>query len=132
LIKRLFAAAADYPYDDQYRVWPGPNSNTFVAHLGRAVPELSLDLPPTAIGKDYLPGGAMLASAPSGRGMQFSLNGLLGLTVAPEEGIEFNLLGLSAGLDLNPPAIKLPGIGRIGWPEEPGPDQATVAATLPD
>lgn len=127
LIERLLAAAMDYPYNDRYRVWPGPNSNTFVAYLGRAVPELSLDLPPTAIGKDYLPGGAMLARAPSGRGMQVSVNGLFGVTVAPEEGLELNLLGLSAGLDLNPPAIKLPGIGRLGWPEESGPTRASVA-----
>ena len=37
-----------------YSVWPGPNSNTFIAWIGRIVPELRLDLPPTAIGKDWL------------------------------------------------------------------------------
>jgi hypothetical protein len=119
LIKRLHAAAALYPHDDQYRLWPGPNSNTFIAYLGRAVPELHIDLPPTAIGKDYLPGDALLARAPSGGGMQFSINGLFGIILAPEEGLEFNLLGLSAGIDVNPPAIKLPGIGRLGRAEEP-------------
>lgn len=122
LIERLHDAAALYPYDNQYRVWPGPNSNTFIAYLGRAVPELRLDLPPTAIGKDYLPGGAMFARAPSGGGMQFSLNGLFGIILAPEEGLELNLLGLSAGIDLKPPAVKLPGIGRLGRPEEPATD----------
>ena len=30
------------------------------------------------------------------------------------EGIEFNLLGLVAGLDLRHPGVKLPGFGRIG------------------
>lgn len=119
LIERLHDAAAHYPYDNQYRVWPGPNSNTFIAALGRAVPELRLDLPPTAIGKDYLPGGALLARAPSGGGVQLSLNGLLGIIIAPQEGLEFNLLGLSAGIDLNPPAIKLPGVGRLGRAAEP-------------
>lgn len=117
LIARLHAAADAYPYRHEYRVWPGPNSNTFIAYLGRAVPELSLDLPPTAIGKDYLPDGALLASAPSGSGFQLSLAGVLGLTLAVEEGVEINLLGLSLGLDLSPPALKLPGIGRLGWPE---------------
>lgn len=121
LIERLHAAAARYPYDDQYRLWPGPNSNTFIAYLGRAVPELRIDLPPTAIGKDYLPGGALLASAPSGGGMQFSVNGLFGILLAPEEGVELNLFGLSAGIDMNPAAIKLPGVGRLGRAEEPAP-----------
>ena len=54
LIVRLDQAARAYPYADRYRIWPGPNSNTFTAFLGRAVPELGLDLPPTAIGKDYV------------------------------------------------------------------------------
>jgi len=121
LIERLHAAAASYPYDGEYRVWPGPNSNTFVAHLARALPELRLELPPTAIGKDYLPGGAVVARSPSGSGLQLSLGGVLGVTVALEEGFEFNLLGLSAGIDLWPPALKLPGIGRLGLPEHDGP-----------
>ena len=114
LIKRLHAAARAYPHNHEYRLWPGPNSNTFVAYLGRAVPALRLDLPPTAIGKDYLPEAALFASAPSGGGFQFSLLGLLGVTIAAEEGVELNLLGLSAGIDLSPPAIKLPGLGRLG------------------
>lgn len=118
LIARLHAAAEAYPYNHEYRIWPGPNSNTFIAHLARAVPELRIDLPPTAIGKDYLPGGDVLARAPSGSGVQLSLGGLVGVTVALEEGLEFNLLGLSAGIDFLPPALKLPGVGRIGLPDD--------------
>jgi hypothetical protein len=106
-----------YPYKDSYRTWPGPNSNTFVAHVARTVPELRVDLPPTAIGKDYLPNGALVAAAPSGTGFQLSLFGVLGVIGALEEGIEVNLLGLSFGLDFKMPAVKLPGIGRIGWPQ---------------
>jgi hypothetical protein len=30
------------------------------------------------------------------------------------EGLEVNVLGLVAGLDLRHPAVKLPGFGRIG------------------
>lgn len=116
LIERLHEAAARYPYQDAYVIWPGPNSNTFVAHLAREVPELRLELPSTAIGKDYLAGGAPFALAPSGTGVQLSLLGLLGMTVAAEEGLELNLLGLSIGVDAWPPAIKLPGIGRVGMP----------------
>jgi len=119
LIERIDRLARDYPYDHSYRVWPGPNSNTFIAYIARALPELDLDLPPTAIGKDYLPDGRWIARAPSGRGLQISLGGLLGLIAAPEEGIELNLLGLSAGLDFSPPALRLPGLGRVGPSADP-------------
>ena len=40
--------------------------------------------------------------------------GLLGLTLAVDEGLELNLLGLVFGIDPLDLAIKLPGIGRIG------------------
>jgi len=132
LIDRLHAAAAGYPYDDVYHVWPGPNSNTFVAHLGRAVPELRLELPANAVGKDYLPGKRLAGLTPSGTGVQLSLGGYAGLLVGLEEGIELNLLGLTAGIDLLPPALKLPGIGRIGFPDlkrrelRQAPDPASV------
>ena len=55
IIRKLPQAVATYPYANTYHAWPGPNSNTFVAHLGREIAELSLTLPSTAIGKDYLP-----------------------------------------------------------------------------
>ena len=75
LIGRIENAVREYPYAHQYAAWPGPNSNTFTAYVARAVPELGLDLPPTAIGKDYL-GERLLATAPSGGGFQLSLLGL--------------------------------------------------------
>ncbi|OED44459.1 hypothetical protein AB833_01580 [Chromatiales bacterium (ex Bugula neritina AB1)] len=115
MIERLIQAAKEYPYNKQYRVWPGPNSNTFIAWLGRRLPELQLELPATAIGKDYLPDGAVFASTPSGRGKQVSVKGMFGILVGLEEGVEVNILGLTAGVDLSPPAIKLPGVGRIGF-----------------
>lgn len=114
LIDKVDAAARSYPYNESYTVWPGPNSNTFTAHVARAVPELRLDLPPTAIGKDYIPHGKMFAEAPSGTGYQVSLFGLLGILAAREEGVEINVLGLTFGLDLTSPALKLPLAGRIG------------------
>jgi len=112
LIDRLEAAASDYPYPTTYHVWPGPNSNTFVAWLARSVPELKLELPPHAIGKDYLPNGAIAAKTPSGRGGQISLGGYAGVMLGLEEGIEVNLLGLTLGLDWYPLALKLPAVGR--------------------
>jgi hypothetical protein len=115
LIDRVEAAVAAYPYPSSYRTWPGPNSNTFTAHIGRAVPELRLELPPTAIGKDYLPGGVPAALTPSGTGLQLSLLGLAGVLVGWEEGVEVNLLGLTFGVDLTRPALKVPGVGRLGF-----------------
>jgi len=113
LIDRIEAAVATYPHASEYRVWPGPNSNTFTAFVAREVPGLGLDLPPTAIGKDYLGDGRILDRMPSGSGWQVSLLGLLGIGLAWEEGIEVNLLGLSAGFDLNDLGLRLPGIGRV-------------------
>jgi hypothetical protein len=114
LIERLQAAIRSYPYPDEYRLWPGPNSNTFTAYLARALPELHVELPPTAIGKDYLGPGEILASSPSGSGVQVSLGGLLGLTLGWRDGVEANVLGLVIGVDLTRPALKLPGLGRLG------------------
>jgi hypothetical protein len=113
VIAKLPQAVTDYPYAMSYRAWPGPNSNTFVAHLGRTIPELGLTLPSIAIGKDYLPAGQILAQAPSGTGWQLSLFGLLGVIAGRDEGLELNVLGLVTGFDLRHPALKLPGFGRV-------------------
>ena len=102
------------PTPHEYRAWPGPNSNTFTAYIARQAPELGLDLPSNAVGKDFLPGGALFATAPSGSGFQVSLYGLAGVLLAVDEGFELNLLGLSIGLDATVPALKLPAIGRVG------------------
>jgi len=113
LIPRIDAAARAYPHAREYTAWPGPNSNTFVAWITRAVPELAVDLPPTAIGKDYLT-DTVVGTAPSGRGLQFSIAGLFALTASAVEGLELNLLGLTFGLNPFDPALKLPMLGRLG------------------
>ncbi len=114
VIQRIEEAVRAYPYADQYRLWPGPNSNTFTAFIGRRVPELELNLPPIAIGKDYLADGSFFARSPSGTGFQVSLLGLLGVLVGRREGLEVNVLSLTIGIDPLAPALKLPGLGRIG------------------
>lgn len=116
VIRRIDAAARSYPYRDTYTVWPGPNSNTFTAWVARAAPELRLDLPATAIGKDWLDAGSgeLFARTPSGTGYQFSLFGLFGLLIGVEEGIEVNVAGLTVGVDPLDLAIKLPGVGNVG------------------
>ncbi len=114
VIAKIDTVARAYPHAHDYKMWPGPNSNTFTAYVGRRVPELRLHLPPTAVGKDYLAEGAILGPSPSGTGYQLSLYGILGLLVGREEGVEINLFGLTLGIDFARPALKLPGIGRMG------------------
>jgi len=113
LIQRIDKAARSYPYANTYTLWPGPNSNTFTAWIARQVPELQVDLPATAVGKDYI-GSTFVSTAPSGTGFQFTLAGLLAVAAGPVEGFELNLLGLNFGA--NGSAIKLPLVGRVAFP----------------
>ena len=117
LIPKIAGAVASYPYrkGGDYRVWPGPNSNTFVAHVVAQIPELQVALPPTALGKDFHAWSDLVGPTPSHTGLQVQVGGLVGLAVGWVEGIELNLFGLVAGLDIRRPAIKLPGWGRIGF-----------------
>jgi hypothetical protein len=119
LIERVETAVQRYPYGTTYRTWPGPNSNTFVAWIGREVPELRLHLPPTAIGKDYLPNAVPVGLTPAGRGAQLSLLGVAGVLAGWDEGVELNLLGLTFGFDVLAPALKLPVVGRVGLSPSP-------------
>ena len=115
MIPKVRSAIEDYRYRNQgdYRMWPGPNSNTFIAAVLRAVPELATALPPNAVGKDFRD-GFYAGLTDSRTGVELSMFGLLGFKAGWIEGIEMNLLGLVAGLDLRHPALKLPGFGRIG------------------
>ncbi|WP_419905673.1 DUF3750 domain-containing protein [Kiloniella sp.] len=119
IIPQIIEAARSYPYPEEYEAWPGPNSNTFTAHVLRHVPDMEVDLPPTAIGKDYLDeSNHFMASAPSNTGVQISLYGVVGAVgaiLAKSEGIEINLLGLNFGLDPDNLAVRLPGIGKLGF-----------------
>ena len=112
-------AAADYPFASEYVLYPGPNSNTFISYIIRQVPELTVELPPIAIGKDFLGYNKFFAKAESKKGYQFSLFGLFGLTVGKGEGLEIDILGLVFGIDFLRPAIKLPFIGRLGMSDAP-------------
>ena len=116
MIPRIREAIRTYRYANpgDYTLWPGPNSNTFVAAIMSAVPEMRASLPATAIGKDFPYDGRWAGLTPSGTGMRLNLGGYLGVTLAWVEGVEINLLGAVAGIDLRRPGLKLPGLGRIG------------------
>lgn len=116
MVPRMQAAIEGYAWRrlGDYRAWPGPNSNTFVAAVLDAVPGLDVALPPLAIGKDYPYDGRWLRVTSSGTGVRLSLGGYSGVTVGWVEGIELNIIGGVVGVDVRRPAIKLPGLGRIG------------------
>src|SRR5260370_537907 len=69
------------------------------------------------------PGNAVTWSRYAGVGWG---GGWLGVKVGWVEGVELNFFGLVAGLDLRPPALKLPGFGRLGMD-----DGTAVAAPAP-
>ncbi len=117
--------AYSYSHSGDYRIWPGPNSNTFTAAVLRAVPELEVALPPNAVGKDFR-SEPYIGLTDSRTGIEASLWGLLGVKVGWIEGLEVNFLGLVAGLDVRHPALKLPGFGRLGLD-----DGSAIAAPLP-
>ena len=116
LIPRMQAAIIGYAFRNHgdYRAWPGPNSNTFVAAVLDAVPGIHASLPPTAVGKDYPYDGRWLRPTASATGIRLTLGGYAGVTLGWVEGIEVNILGAVAGIDIRRPALKLPGMGRLG------------------
>src|SRR5258707_1297665 len=111
------ARAAIFANAGDYRIWPGPNSNPFVATVLRAIPETETILPANAVGRDFrsLP---YIGLTDSRTGIEASLWGVIGIKVGWVEGVEMNFLGLVAGLDLRNPGVKLPGFGRIGLPQQ--------------
>jgi hypothetical protein len=117
LIDRIEAAVKSYPVTmntDVARRTATPSSPT----SGSNVPELRLDLPSTRSARTTYRSRRQPARA-GAPGVQFSLYGLLGVIVAPEEGLEFNVLGLSLGVDVAQPALRLPGLGRVGTDQSP-------------
>src|SRR5215469_17079074 len=128
-IPKIEAAVKSYPYASygSYRVWPGPNSNTFTATLLRAAPELEVAMPSEAVGRDWRADGSLFGLTASRTGVEMSLYGLLGLKLGWVEGVEVDVMGLVAGLDLRHPAIKIPCFGRLGVEAVP-----VVAANAPN
>ncbi|PLX83399.1 MAG: DUF3750 domain-containing protein [Desulfuromonas sp.] len=53
LIRSIHQAAEDYPWKEKYKVFPGPNSNTFTAWVLQQVPAIDVELPFSAIGSGY-------------------------------------------------------------------------------
>ncbi len=101
--------------EDHPDYWPipGPNSNTFVDTLLRRC-DIHVDLPTTAIGKDYR-GPVGISTTSGGTGVQLE-SWIVGLRLGLKEGVEVHLFSLGVGVDVWPPAILVPvNPGRIGF-----------------
>ena len=115
LIPKIKSAIADYRWQNygDYTIWPGPNSNTFVASIIRSVPGFDARTPSTAVGRDYPDENAWVAVDRSGS-LRLSAGGYAGLVVGMEDGLELNFLGLVAGINPAKLEIKIPGFGTFG------------------
>ncbi|MBU6339060.1 MAG: DUF3750 domain-containing protein [Rickettsiales bacterium] len=116
IMPKIYEAIKSYPYNNFYRAYPGPNSNTFVSYIIRQIPELKVALPNNAIGKDWLcdeKGSKFFALSESKTGVQFSFYGMFGIILGLVEGIEINVIGISFGIDFLHLGLKLPGIGKV-------------------
>lgn len=54
LVNRITRLCDLYPHRHVYRAWPGPNSNTFTAHIIKSAAEIHCELPARAIGKNFV------------------------------------------------------------------------------
>ena len=115
MVPVLLERAPAYPWSDDYAPWPGPNSNTFAAWLSREVPGLWTEPYGAALGKDYPDNGWLQAGLTTTRtGVQLDTP-YVGAQVGLAEGVELHLLGLTLGVDLWPPQVKLPFLPAIPW-----------------
>jgi hypothetical protein len=106
--------APKYPYDDEYLVWPGPNSNTFVDYMLREC-DIAANLPAPSIGKDYRGLLVGVSTTSGGTGVQLETPAV-GVKLGVTEGVELHVFGMAFGVDLWPPAFIVPiGPGRLGF-----------------
>lgn len=96
-----------------YRMFPGPNANTYVAYLLRKC-GIPIELPSTAIGKDWV-GWVGAARTEGGTGVVLAA-APLALRLGLKEGVEVQLFTLPVGIHFWPPGITVPvNPGRIGF-----------------
>jgi hypothetical protein len=117
LIPKIEAAIQRYPYGEpgRYTIWPGPNSNSFVAHILRSVPEIGIVLPSNAVGRDYPTEGKLFMIDEDWQNFHANLFGYAGFAAGSRSGFEINFMGLVAGVDFMNPGLKVPGFGRVGF-----------------
>lgn len=104
--EQLHEIAPEYPFEDSYQAWPGPNSNTFVEWCCAEIDGLHAELYPNAVGKDHTK-WIDVGLSNTGTGVELHTY-LLALQLGLNEGVEVSLLGLTLGVALWPPRLKLP------------------------
>lgn len=112
-IYMVLNAPANYPYQNVYRPWPGPNSNTYVAWVLKQA-RASHDLDPRGIGRDYL-GWLGVGLTTTRTGIQLE-SPIVGIKAGLNDGVEIHVLCFTLGLDVWTPALKTP-FGRFGFSE---------------
>lgn len=113
---KIEEAIASYRWRERgdYTIWPGPNSNTFVANILRQVPNLSASAPSPAIGRDFPTDGRWIRGHKNGA-LFATLGGYLGVMVGGGNGVEINLLGLVAGINTNARQVLIPAFGAFNF-----------------
>lgn len=116
LIPKIEAAIKNYRWNKagDYILWPGPNSNTFVASIIRSVPGFTAYTATTAIGRDFPVDGRWAGWRPDGA-LFISARGYAGLVIGKRQGLEINFLGLVAGLNPWELELKIPAFGAYRW-----------------
>lgn len=116
VIPELERAIANYKWRDRgdYTLWPGPNSNTFVAHILSQFPELTASAPSTAVGRDFPADGKWIGQRKDGA-IFATLGGYFGFELGGDVGFEVNFLGLVAGLNPANSELKIPAFGALSW-----------------
>lgn len=107
---RIHRRAREYPYQDRYHAFPGPNSNTFVAWLAREC-GIHVELPTTALGEHYV-ATFRAGLTTTGTGLEVETYPL-GIEVGLKEGACVYLFGLPIGVGIWPPSVKLPFLPAI-------------------
>jgi len=111
LIPELEKAISNYrwrQYGD-YKVWPGPNSNTFVSTVMAQTALKNVPAPATAVGRDY-PSTEQWISFDNDV-FRATLGGYAGIAIGKNVGVELNFIGLVAGVNLWNGSIKIPAFG---------------------
>ncbi|MFT5906723.1 MAG: hypothetical protein ACI9E1_002335 [Cryomorphaceae bacterium] len=103
---RAFAASYD---DSVYKSYPGPNSNTFMEKMIRKVEGVSAILDHNAIGKEN---GFYAGKTTGGTGLKLQTP-VLGVALGLKEGVEVSALGLSGGVSIYPPSIRIPFLPKL-------------------
>ena len=113
-IPKIYQLIKDYPYKEDYKAYPGPNSNTFMSYIVENTNEIVTTLPPLAIGQRYPIEGKIISWSTDPIKFQISLWGHFGFVIGQNEGVRFFLFGVEWGINPWLFKIVIPGIGVIG------------------